>query len=229
MAIFKSAGLATDISGSIAGVTFSHNRGGMYCRNRSIPTNPNSAKQQAIRTILAQQSAAWRSTSPSQRGAWDSWAKQNPITNAIGAQITLTGHQAYVQLNHRILQATDTAITVPGIADAPSALLTLSAVASVATQTCAISYTATPLAASERLWIDAAVVASPGIKNVNNYYRKVLISAKAQATGLNIGDEITNIFGPFVLYQQVHLRIAVYESTSGLLSQPLTYLETVGA
>jgi hypothetical protein len=229
MAIFKSAGLATDLSGSIAGLTFSHNRGGMYIRNRSIPTNPNSSKQQNIRTILSEQSAAWRATSPSQKGAWNSWAKQNPITNAIGAQITLTGHQAFVQLNHRIVQSADTALTVPGITDAPAGLLTLSAVASVATQTCTLTFTATPIAATERLWIYAAVVDSPGITNVKNFYRLVAISAKTQATALNVGDEITAIFGPFVLYQQVHLKIHVYESTSGLLSQPKTYLETVGA
>jgi hypothetical protein len=229
MALFKPGIAVAAVSGSIGGTVFSHNRGGMYIRNRSIPTNPQTEKQIAIRTILSQQSALWRSASPSQQAAWTSWAAQHPVTNALGEKTTLSGQMAFVQLRHRLVQAGDTVIAVPGISTAPSALLTLTAVASVATQACAISYTATPIGANERLWIMGCVVDSAGITNVNNLYRLIAISAKNQATGLNIGDEITTIFGPFVLYQNIHLRISVFDSASGLLSQPKPYLEVVGA
>ena len=37
--LFKSAAF-TQASGSVGGLTFAHNRGGMYTRARSIPVNP---------------------------------------------------------------------------------------------------------------------------------------------------------------------------------------------
>jgi hypothetical protein len=229
MAIFKPGIAVATVSGSVGGTTFSHNRGGAYMRNRSIPTNPSTSKQVNIRTILAQQSALWRGCSPSQKAAWISYAAQNPITNALGDKSTLSGHMAYVQIRHRQVQSGDTASTIPAITAAPTGLLTFTAAASVATQACALSFTATPLGANERLWVFAAVCNSAGITHIKNYQRLIVISAKAQVTGLNVGDEITNIFGPFVLYQQIHFRVHVYDATSGLLSQPFPYLETVGA
>jgi len=41
---FKSP-ILSQASGSIAGITFSHNRGGMYVRARAVPTNPGSPQQ----------------------------------------------------------------------------------------------------------------------------------------------------------------------------------------
>ena len=43
----------TDASGSLSGVTYSHNRGGAYTRNRSIPVNPNTVQQQAVRNAFS--------------------------------------------------------------------------------------------------------------------------------------------------------------------------------
>ncbi|KKM06452.1 hypothetical protein LCGC14_1743870, partial [marine sediment metagenome] len=46
--LFKS-GLITQGSGSIGGLTASHNRGGMYFRARTIPTNPATSFQTVVR------------------------------------------------------------------------------------------------------------------------------------------------------------------------------------
>src|SRR5438309_10637939 len=69
------------MSGSIADNTFSHNKGGQYVRQRRVPTNPNSVKQQAARTILATLSAAWRTLSATNQQAWNNWAVVNPVTD----------------------------------------------------------------------------------------------------------------------------------------------------
>jgi len=229
MALFKPGIAVAEVSGSIGGTVFSHNRGGMYIRNRSVPTNPGSTKQTNIRTALAELSAAWASTGPTAQAGWAAWALQNPTTNALGAQITLSGHQAYVSVNHRIRQAGDSVLNSPVPGNAPAALLTLSAVGSEATSVITLTWTATPLAASQRLWIWAALLDSAGIKNVQNYLRLVKISDKAQATGLTIGDEVEAVFGNLEQYQTLHLRCAVYDSTTGLISQPRAATCTIGA
>lgn len=83
-------------SGSIGGVTYSHNRGGMYTRTRTTPVNPNTARQGEARANLAQSSSAWSNilTEP-QRQAWTTYANATPVVNALGAQLILSGQQMF--------------------------------------------------------------------------------------------------------------------------------------
>lgn len=93
-------------SGSIAGLTASHNRGGLYLRARAVPTNPNSSFQQNVRGYLSTLVNRWTSTlTAAQRLAWTAYADNTPVFNALGAQITLTGQQMYLRGNVPRLQA----------------------------------------------------------------------------------------------------------------------------
>lgn len=94
---FKSE-IVTQASGSIGGVTYSHNRGGMYRRARAIPTNPNSVGQQDVRMYLGAAAAAWSNTlTAAQRLAWENYANLTPITDALGDPLVLTGQQMYIR------------------------------------------------------------------------------------------------------------------------------------
>lgn len=93
---FKSE-IVTQASGSIGGTTYSHNRGGMYRRARTIPTNPNSPRQQAVRSYLAAAVAAWSGTlTDAERESWEAWAANTPTTDRLGDALILTGQQAYI-------------------------------------------------------------------------------------------------------------------------------------
>jgi hypothetical protein len=94
----KSA-LATSISGSIGGLTGSHNRGGLYLRARRVPTNPNTNYQITARSNLASISSAWGSLTDAQRTAWNLYASNVPVINALGDSIFLSGQQWYVKCN----------------------------------------------------------------------------------------------------------------------------------
>lgn len=96
---FKSQVL-TQASGSIGGITYSHNRGGMYQRARSIPTNPNSTAQQLVRNAMASLVAAWTGilTAP-ERLAWETYAVNTPVSDTLGDPLTLTGQQMYIRCN----------------------------------------------------------------------------------------------------------------------------------
>lgn len=99
MALIKSTILA-QISGSINGITFAHNRGGAYARNRSIPANPGTDRQDQVRTALASMATAWRDTlTDTQRTLWINYAQNVTVLNRLGDTITLSGIAAFQRVN----------------------------------------------------------------------------------------------------------------------------------
>jgi hypothetical protein len=102
---YKSA-LVTQGSGSVGGMVASHNAGGMYLRARTIPTNPNTPQQAAIRGLLRDLAIAWYSelTAP-ERLAWTVYAANVPVINALGDTIFLSGINHFIRANTPRLQA----------------------------------------------------------------------------------------------------------------------------
>ncbi|MBA7680842.1 hypothetical protein ES703_89163 [subsurface metagenome] len=87
-------------SGSIAGVTYSHNRGGMYTRARVTPTDPSSSRQQGLRAAMGTLAPYWGQTlDAAQRAAWDLYAANVPWQNPLGQTIFLTGQQHFLRCN----------------------------------------------------------------------------------------------------------------------------------
>ncbi len=94
---FKSA-LVTQVSGSVGGMTGSRNRSGMYFRSRAMPTNPNTALQQAVRSNFSQASKDWKiDLGNSEREDWETYAANTPMKNTLGDTIYLTGQQMYIR------------------------------------------------------------------------------------------------------------------------------------
>ena len=214
-------------SGSVGGTVFSRNRYGVYCRTRAIPVNPNTVPQQNARSRLSTYSANWQTLTASQQLSWKAWASQNPIVNTLGAQQELTGQAAYVGVNTRLAQATDTAIDVPPLTPAPTSLVTLTGTWDIGAGNFQLDFAATPLGADDRLWCQAAVVYSAGISYVRNLLRVVKITAKAQATALDLQTDIEAVFGSLQVGHIVHVWAAVFDGATGLLSVPLSVKGTV--
>ena len=222
MAIMTPGPLAAALSGSVGGTVFSRNRGGSYVRNRAIPVDPNTSFQIAVRAILSNQSQAWADLTDAQRAAWESWALQNPVTNALGNSIRLSGHQAFVQINSR-LDFTDVAqLTLPPIVNAPLGLDSIALTADIGVGNVEIAFTATPVAAETHIWITAALVNSAGISYVRNLLRFIKISLDAQASPEDFEAELVARLGTPIVGQTLHVRVAVFGSTTGLLSFPLS-------
>lgn len=97
--------LGSELSGSIGGITASHNMGGAYLRNRVIPTNPNSPFQQAVRSLVGQLTSAWlNALTVAQRTAWETYAANVPLLDALGEPINVSGLNMYVRSNVPRLQ-----------------------------------------------------------------------------------------------------------------------------
>lgn len=97
---FKSENM-TQASGSIAGVTYAHTKGGvLYRRARAIPTNPSSSNQVLVRSLLAAYVTAWIETlSAVQRAAWDLYAANVSVVNPLGDPVNNSGQNWYVACN----------------------------------------------------------------------------------------------------------------------------------
>lgn len=220
MAKIMYGSLAGAISGSLGNDVFSHNKGGAYVRRRVIPTKVENTYTTEVRNNLTACSRAWGALTSDQQAAWNTYAQSHPITDRLGQKQVLFGAAAYTQINARILRAGDTVISLPPAVVAPVPLLTFSGAATAAAQDCVLTYTGTPLAATERLWLQAALLINPGQNYFKNLLKLVVVSDLAQATGLDVGPEINDRFGTWAVGNRIILMGAVYESTTGLLSGP---------
>lgn len=92
--------IAATASGSLGGATASRNRGGQYFRRRAIPVNPATAEQQEVRGYFSQLQSAWvNDLTADQRSAWDSYALNTPITDALGNPVNVGGKGMYTRGN----------------------------------------------------------------------------------------------------------------------------------
>lgn len=114
------------LRGSIGDLTFSHNKGGDYCRLRSTPTNPNSSRQQSTRAHLGMCAAYWSNDlDPAERAQWTLYASLNDWINALGQTIKLTGLDWFCMLNARLLDAGIAIVDTPDDPSAPNGFLTM--------------------------------------------------------------------------------------------------------
>jgi len=120
--LFKSQ-LVTQVSGSVGGTTYSHNKSGMYQRARAIPVNPNTSRQVNVRSALTALVTAWSSVlTAAQRSAWNLYAANVPVTNPLGDAVLRSGQQWYIGCNTPRLQVNTNIGTavLPRVDDAPT-------------------------------------------------------------------------------------------------------------
>lgn len=97
--LFKSP-VFSQASGSIAGIVYSRNAGGMYTRARAMPTNPNTENQQTVRNAMSTLVVAWQNTlTATQRENWATYAFNTPTLNRIGEPTSKSGQQMFLRSN----------------------------------------------------------------------------------------------------------------------------------
>jgi hypothetical protein len=126
----------TQVSGSIGGTVWSHNRFGAYKRNRTVPVNPNTDRQAATRNVMRSLTIGWETyLTQAERDAWKVYADNVPWLNRLGQSVLLTGMNMFVRTNvARQLAGPAYLATAPAIFDLAPAELVLGISASEATQ-----------------------------------------------------------------------------------------------
>jgi len=221
MALVTLGPLVGQVSGRLGATIFSHNKGGPYVRNGSIPTNPNTTYQQNIRANLANRSQEWAGLTDTQRMAWGAWAVENPVRNRLGKAVQLSGQQSYIQLNHRLQQSGSTLITDPPVEAPPVPLATLTGSFDIGAGDFEAAYTATPAPAGVMVALQVAVVSGPGISYIENLLKLVGFTAAAAASPYDCEAAVEARFGTLQVGQKVVMRACTFDTDTGLYSLPL--------
>lgn len=209
-------------SGSYQGITSSRNRFGQYVRNRSIPVNPNSTAQTAVRARMSNNAAAWRALTSIQMEGWISLGASITRNDALGQTYTLTGFAAYCMINNNNAAAGNALVaTAPALVD-PGTLLT--AVLTLTAATMSVAYTTTPLAAGVRLFTYASPQRSAG-RSFEADYRLIAVSAAAAASPANVFTAYQARLGTPVTGNKVFLSLALYQA--GFVGPALTLGQVV--
>lgn len=142
MASVKYGGGIIQMSGSIAGNVFARNRYANYVRARTKPTNPNTDRQNAVRSAVAFLSDRWAQTlSDDQRIAWNLYADSVNMKNRLGEVIHFSGYNHYIRSNTILKQLGYTPIDAgPVIFELPAQDPTFAVVAVESTQLLSYSF-----------------------------------------------------------------------------------------
>lgn len=221
MAKFTAGPTIGQISGSIGGTTFGHNRYGQYARRRAVPVKVTSIAAYTIKAFFSGASSAWQSLSAANKLAWNTWATTNPVIDALGMPQALTGHAAFVGNRARMLYAGETPLTTPPVDPAPNPLTSLVLTADIGAGGVELAFAETPLGANDHIWFDCIACSSAGIAYIKSYLRFGAVSAAAQATAYNIKALVEAAVGTLQVGQTLHVQAAVFSDATGLISQPL--------
>lgn len=209
-------------SGSKNGVTASRNRFGQYYRRRAVPVQPRTVAQLNQRARFSTNAAAWRALTDAQRAGWLSLGLMIVRTDSLGQSYDLNGFGAYCSVNNNKLDAGDAAV-----ADAPAIVTPADLLTATITLTAAafsVAYTATPLAAANRLFIRCSPQRSAGRKFEGDY-RLIAVTAAAAASPSNILTAYTAKFGVPVVGTRVFLSLQTYQA--GFFGSPFGVSQVV--
>jgi hypothetical protein len=223
MAIFTPGIAVGQISGRVGGSVFSHNRGGMYVRNGSIPSISQTNKAMRYKSYLALASQLFANLTDAQAAAWREYAANHPVTNRLGRTHTLSAGNWFVACNARLIAANASNIDLPPNAPSPTGTLITAAGVKVAGAVCTLTLTADPSGANSHVWIRGARVQSGRITNVKNKLTEILITAVNEASPIDISAELIAELGSLQAGDWYHFEVRLLDTNTGLISAASTY------
>lgn len=226
MALIQYGSTITDARGSIAGVTYSRNKGGAYTRARVAPINRNTPRQAAVRTSFGTLSKMWTSgLAPTDRTAWTAFAQANPVVNKLGASTILSGLAMFMSLNQVLNNIGGTPITDPPpdlTVDTIAAVTGATAVGLTGVIELATAMQAVDADASYYIYATSGLSAgkTPGTSD----YRFIGAYAPvAAAVVVDFSAKYGEVFGPFVTGNSIGVSVATVNTLSGALTPALIY------
>jgi hypothetical protein len=223
------AALAVNASGSLAGTTVSHNRGGAYMRTKAIPTNPQTSYQTAVRNEFGFLSSNWRNLTAAERLQWNAVTNQFQRKNALSKVITLSGINLYKGLNQALFEAGQSLLVAPPVPAGATNINTASVAISAGGATMVLTHAPTPTPAGNTLVVYATAPLSPGISFVKNKLRKITTIPAATATGESLQAAYVAKFGATILGQKIAFGFKATNNTTGEQSVMLQVSAIVAA
>ena len=112
MALFKLGAFAESLSGKSGNTVFVRTKSGTVVRDFVIPTNPDTAAQQGIRSYFSRATSTFRNMTSSQVKSWDVYASQFTTRTRAGKLRKREGINVFTALTTKFLQVTPSG-TIP--------------------------------------------------------------------------------------------------------------------
>lgn len=171
MAKIKFGMMMTDARGKLGGQVFSKNAAGAYIRTKVTPSNPQSARQSAVRSLFGSISQQWSALTDAQRAAWNGAVEDWQRTDVFGDLKKPTGKALFQRLNNQAQVAGLQAVTdVPQKLEMPEDVVSAAVIDTTATE---IQLTGVNSDASTRVVLFATATLSAGTKFVKNKLRQI--------------------------------------------------------
>ena len=120
-------GEGTQLSGSLGGITAAKATGGITLRNRTVPTNTQSATKRLVLARTVYLNNLWfKVMTDLQRSRWETVARRETTTNSLGTERPKTGRALFLKVNQmQLRQGTAATINIdtrtnPGVTIFPS-------------------------------------------------------------------------------------------------------------
>jgi hypothetical protein len=230
MAKIMFGAIATDARGKVAGIVYSKNAAGAYIRQKVSPTQSLTTRRGLVRSRMTNLAKFWSaSLTATQVAAWNSFAKNNPVTDVFGRSQTLSGIQTYCRLNAVILNVGGTQIDDPPASLTIQGITTITATAAAGTPALSIAFGPSPLDTNVCLNVFATQQLPVGRTFTKPFMRWIFASAAAATTPANVLSSYTAKFGALVEGTKIGILANVADKTTGAQTTGLYQLITVAA
>lgn len=219
MALIKLTAIVDNISGKLNGTVFSRNKGGHYMRSKSMPSNPRTLFQTAVRARFGAIAQLWGALSEAQRNAWRAMANEFPYTNRLGDTKILSGFALHQKLNTNLAIIGQSFISNPPEPVSPPAVVRVLASASLSEERFLLNAELSQGVASTPY--TAVVMATPplraGVENFQNQLREIAV-VEDISSGFDVMADYVARFGDLQGGQKIGLSVLTIANGSGVAS-----------
>lgn len=225
-----------DKRGKQGGTVYSRNRYANYTRQKTIPVNPNTVRQSAVRSAFGNISSAWRSLSDANRVAWASLAAALAPTNIFGQAFSYTAFNVYMLSSQTLQSAGMSTLTTPDVVPPVFQTLETTVTADVSDTKLDFGalFDAAPVTPSGiRLVVQATppVSASLSSASIAKLFRFLVTTEAAEdfTTPLNLYSGYTSLFGSdgFIAGNAIWTRTKMVDANTGISTPWLINVATI--
>ena len=213
MALIKWGAFVTDGRGKVGGQVLTKGRSGAVIRNKVTPTNPNTARQSAARSLLSQFSQQWKTLTQGERDAWNAAVSSFTKTNVFGDTVSPSGKNLFTKLNINLSLINQTPITSPPLPVEMVSPSISNFAGSVSVGELEFDFAGE--SADQTMFISASPAVSPGINNLPALKRKVNIGAMTTAGSISIYNSYNAVYGTPPVGVKIFLSVIAINKTTG--------------
>lgn len=221
MALIKLTAIVDNISGKLNGTVFAKNKGGHYMRSKSMPSNPRSSFQTAVRARFGAIAQLWGALTQSQRNAWNAMASEFPYKNRLGDTKILSGFALHQKLNTNLAIIGENSISNPPEPISPNGVISIQLRPDSSEEDFILTgvFTQSALSVPSTAVIMATPPLRDGVSNFDTQLREIGKAAEAEIrNGLDIYQMYESRFGAIQRGQKIGVSVYTIADGSGIAS-----------